>query len=135
MNILIDASVIMAFVIDEPEKDIAIKLTKDATLLAPEVIPYEIGNALTRVYKKHILDELGIIKAYTTYKEIPLKLIEVDIENALRLACKYTIYAYDSYYLETAKRLNIPLLTFDRKMKRIAQDMKLTILEEKNENL
>ncbi|GHU08723.1 twitching motility protein PilT [Spirochaetia bacterium] len=135
MNILIDASVIIAFIIDEPEKEIAIKLTKDAMLLAPEMIPYEIGNALTRVYKRHILDEPGIIRAYNTYKEIPLKLIEVDIENALKIACKYTIYAYDAYYLETAKRLNIPLLTFDGNMKRIAQNMKLTVLEGKNENI
>jgi predicted nucleic acid-binding protein len=135
MNILIDASVIMAFVIDEPEKDVAINLTKDSALLAPEMTPYEIGNALARVYKRHILDEQGIIGAYNTYRKIPIKLVEVNIENALRIACKYTIYAYDAYYLETAKRLNIPLLTFDGNMKRIAQDMKLTILEEKDENI
>ncbi|WP_010261324.1 type II toxin-antitoxin system VapC family toxin [Treponema primitia] len=135
MNIVIDASVIMALIIDEPEKEIAIRLTKDTTLLAPQMIPFEIGNALTRIYKRHILVEDEIIKAYREFKKIPLKTVEVDMENALRIACKYTIYAYDAYYLETAKRLKIPLLTFDANMKRIALEMNLELLEDENENI
>jgi predicted nucleic acid-binding protein len=135
MNIIIDVSVIMAIIIDEPEKEFAIKLTKDISLLAPQMISFEIGNALTRVYKRHILDEKEIIEAYKEYKKIPLKIVEVDMENALNIAYKYTIYAYDAYYLETAKRLKIPLLTFDVNMRRIALEMDLKLLEEENENI
>ena len=40
----------------------------------------------------------------------------------------YKIYAYDAFYLETAKRLNLPLLTFDNGMKRIGIDMGITVL-------
>jgi predicted nucleic acid-binding protein len=37
--------------------------------------------------------------------------------KALKLSCKYNIYAYDAYYLETSYRLNLPLLTVDGQMK------------------
>jgi predicted nucleic acid-binding protein len=135
MNILIDASIIISIVIDEPEKKTAIKLSKDCTLLSLAVMPYEIGNALSRLKKRRILDNEGVIAAHNTYKTIPLKLVEVDIEKALRIACKYNIYAYDAYYLEAATRLKLPLLTFDGNMKQIGKDLKLDIMEEEDENI
>ena len=67
--------------------------------------------------------------AYNEFKKIPLRLLDVNIENALIIACKYVIYAYDAYYLEIAGRLNLPLLTLDEAMKKIALDLKLRILE------
>ena len=38
--------------------------------------------------------------------------VNIDIEEALKIACKYKIYAYDAYYLEAAYRLKLPLITF-----------------------
>jgi predicted nucleic acid-binding protein len=49
--------------------------------------------------------------------------------KALKLSCKYNIYAYDAYYLETAYRLKMPLLTLDGTMKHNGKDMKIDILE------
>jgi predicted nucleic acid-binding protein len=130
MNIIMDASAIIAMVIDEPEKGLIVNLTKDVELLSSEVVPFEIGNALTRLKRRHILNDEKVIEAYTVYKHIPLRLVEVNIEKALKIACQYNIYAYDAYYLELAFRLNLPLLTLDRPMKAIAGKMKLHILEE-----
>jgi predicted nucleic acid-binding protein len=135
MDILVDASVIISIVIDEPEKEKAIKLTKGCTLLSPVMIVYEIGNALSRLNKRRILDVAGIIEAYNVYKQIPLRMVEVDMESALKIACKYNIFAYDAYYLETARRLKLPLLTFDGPMKQIGYKLKLEMVEEKNENI
>ena len=49
MNVLLDASALMAIVLNEPNKDTIITLTKNATLLSPEVISFEIGNALANL--------------------------------------------------------------------------------------
>jgi len=130
MDILIDASALMPVLINEPEKSHIIHLTRNCNLLAPSLLPYEIGNALTRLKKRRILDNKEIITAYNDFKKIPLRLLHPDIENALLIACKYVIYAYDAYYLEIAMRLNLPLLTLDRRMKKVALDLKLRILEE-----
>ena len=129
MKVLIDASAIMPILVDEPEKKYIVNATKNCDLLAPSMLPYEIGNALTRLKKRQILNEKQIIAVYDDFKKIPLHLLDVDIENALKIAVKYAIYAYDAYYLETASRLNLTLLTLDESMKKIALDLKLKILE------
>ena len=130
MNILIDTSALMPIFINEPEKEHIVNLTRNCELLAPSVLPYEIGNALTRLKRRQILNEKQVFEAYGVFMKVPLRLMEVDIENALAIACKYDIYAYDAYYLEIACRLNLPLLTLDEPMKRIAFDLGLKILEE-----
>ena len=135
MNVLIDASALMPVLIDEPDKEYIFSATTDCELVAPSVLPYEIGNALTRLKRREILNDKQIIAAYNNFLKIPLRLLDVDIENALRLACKYNIYAYDAYYLEMACRLNLPLLTLDIPMKKIAIDLNLKILEEKDESI
>ena len=135
MDILIDASAIMPVLIDEPEKSHIVNLTKNCNLMAPSILPHEIGNALTRLKKRHILNGQEVIMAFSDFKKIPLRLLDTDIENALKIACKYKIYAYDAYYLELAIRLNLPLLTLDAPMKKVARDLKLRIWEEQNEDI
>ena len=125
MEVILDASAIMAIILNEPNKDNVIELTKNAILLAPEVISFEIGNALINLYLKHKITENGLIAAYKSYASIPMRIIEVDVQKALRIACKYGIYAYDAYYLEIASRHNLPLISFDRLMKKVGIDLKI----------
>jgi predicted nucleic acid-binding protein len=93
------------------------------------MISFEIGNALSRMYKRHRLNEEQIIKSYELFESLPIRLVKVDITKALKLSCKYNIYAYDAYYLETAYRLKLTLLTLDRPMKNNGKGMKIDILE------
>jgi len=125
----LDASAIMAVILNEPNKAKVIKLTENAVLLSPEVISFEIGNALVNLLKKRKITEEKLLEAYRTYISIPIRNIKVDIEKALRIACKYNIYAYDAYYLEAAYRLKLPLITFDELMKKIGLDMKIDVME------
>jgi predicted nucleic acid-binding protein len=135
MNVLIDASALMPILINEPEKEYIVSTTRNCELLAPSMLPYEIGNALTRLKKRNILNEKQIITAYNDFQKIPLRLLDVNIEIALGIACIYSIYAYDAYYLEAACRLRLPLLTLDVPMKRIAKDLNLRVLGDKNESI
>jgi predicted nucleic acid-binding protein len=64
------------------------------------------------------------------FKKIPVKTI--DIEKALEIAWDLKIYAYDACYLEAAKSLNLPLLTFDGNMIKVGKELGLTILGGKN---
>ncbi|MDR3144805.1 MAG: type II toxin-antitoxin system VapC family toxin [Treponema sp.] len=136
MDVLLDASAIMAVILNEPNKDVVIKLTKGLTLLSPEIISYEIGNALISLYKRHKLKENAVIEAYKSFKKIPIRTLAVGMEKALEIACKYKVYAYDAYYLEAAKRLNLSLITFDIPMQNAALAMNITVLmEEQNESI
>jgi len=129
MDILLDASAIMAVILNEPNRDKVINQTENAILLSPEVISFEIGNALINLYKKHKITEEKLLEAYKSYASIPIRIIKVDIEKALKIACKYKIYAYDAYYLEIAHRLKLPLITFDELMKKVGLDLKINVLE------
>ena len=57
-----------------------------------------------------------------------IKLLDIDIKKSLEIAFDYKIYAYDAIYLETVKRLRLPLLTFDKGMGKIGQEIGITIL-------
>jgi len=128
MEILIDACVIMAVIVKEPERDLVIQLTKDAVMVSPGMVSYEIANALTKMIKKKVIGKESMVNAFGYFKKIPLKTIETDIEKALEIACDFNIYAYDACYLEAAKRLNIPLFTFDDNMKKVAKELGIKII-------
>jgi len=68
---------------------------------------------------------LNLIK---NFKLIPMKLIEIDLEKALQIAWQNNLYAYDAFYLEVAKRLRLPLITFDTVMGKIGKTLGLNIL-------
>jgi predicted nucleic acid-binding protein len=128
MEILIDACVIMAVIVKEPERDLVIQLTKDAVMVSPDMVSYEIANALTKMIKKNVIGKESMVNAFRYFKKIPLKTIEIDIEKALEIACDFKIYAYDACYLEAAKRLNIPLFTFDDNMKKAGKELGIKII-------
>jgi len=129
MSILLDACVILAVLLEEPEKDLVLKSTKNSILVVPNVIDFEIGNALSKLYKRNIISEKDVYEAFLVYKQIPLQVKTVDMYNSMRIFCTYSIYAYDAYYLELASRINIPLMTFDSNMKTVAKELKINILE------
>ena len=55
MEIVLDASAIIAVIADEPESQIVIDYTKNSTIVSPITISYEIANALTRMIKKKVI--------------------------------------------------------------------------------
>ena len=110
-------------------------MTEGRELVAPEMISFEIGNALSRMYKRHRLKGEQIIQSYGLFESLPLRLVKVDMAAALKLSCNYNIYAYDAYYLEAAYRLRLPLLTLDGPMKNTGKDMHIAVLEVSNEGI
>jgi predicted nucleic acid-binding protein len=128
MEMILDASAIMAVIIKEPERDLVIQLTKNTVIVSPNMVSYEVANGLTKMIKKKVIEKDRMINAYKYFKKIPVKTIEVDIVRALEIAWEYKIYAYDACYLESADRLKLPLLTFDGNMTRIGKELGITIL-------
>jgi len=60
---------------------------------------------------------------------IPVRLMSVDINQALQLAIDFNIYAYDAYFLQCAIDHSCPLLTLDKGMKKVAKQINIKILE------
>jgi predicted nucleic acid-binding protein len=133
MEILLDASAIIAVIADEPEAQIVINCTQNATIVSPNIISCEIANALTRMIKKNVIvSEEQMINLVKNFKLIPIKMVNIDLEKTLEIAWHYKIYAYDAFYLEVAKRLQLPLVTFDSGMRKVAKELGIDVLGGQN---
>ncbi len=129
MKIVADTNTFLAVALDEPERPAIIALTKRHALIAPEILPYEAGNALTSLFKRSVLSHEEVQSAWSAIQAIAVELQPVDIPSALNLAIQHNLYAYDAYFLECALKLRIPLLTLDKEMKRVAKALSIQILE------
>jgi len=129
MKIIADTNTFLAVALEEPEKTQIIHLTVGHDLVAPEVLPFEIGNALTAMMKKRTLEADELTSAWDMVQAIPVELRRIDIRSALEIASRFNIYAYDAYFIECAISLRCPLLTLDRRMKIVGRNVGIHILE------
>jgi len=129
MKIVADTNIFIAVALNEPEKEVAISLTEGHDLIAPDVLPFEIGNALTAMVKRKSLLADEVLLAWNSITQIPVDLRRTNIVAALRIALDYNIYAYDAYFLECALSWHSPLLTFDLPTREIARKIGIKILE------
>jgi predicted nucleic acid-binding protein len=129
MDIVIDTSALIAVIVGEPERAKIIEITIGNTLIGPGSIPWEIGNAFSAMFKQDRLTLDEAKKGISIFDTIPLRYVEPDFFNALKLSKKVNMYAYDAYFLDCAVRYKAPLLTLDRKLKVAAQNINIEVLE------
>lgn len=116
MDVVIDASALLAVLLNEPERQIIIESTKGASLVAPSSLVYEIGNALSALMRRRSITIAESVAAYHAFARIPVRLIEPDMQAALLVSGEENIYAYDAYFIACAERLGLPLLTLDKRL-------------------
>lgn len=63
MELVIDTSVIIAVLVNEPSKKKLIELTVGADLLAPESVHFEIGNAFSAMLKRNRIALPQVVQA------------------------------------------------------------------------
>jgi len=129
MRIIADTNIFLAVALNEPEKKEIIRLSAGYELIAPEILFFEIGNALSAMVKRGRLNAEEGMMAYDDIQKIPVGLLNIDIRSALRLAALHNIFAYDAYFLECAAAYRCPLLTLDVAMQRVAKDLNIQLLE------
>ncbi len=129
MDIVIDASAILAVIIDEPERDRVVEMTTGHNLVGPGSIPWEIGNAFSSMLKQHRLSLEDAQRGLTIFQSVPIRYLTVDLANAVSIASANNMYAYDAYFLDCALRHASPLLTLDRPLRRAAEKIGVRVLE------
>ena len=129
MDIVIDASVILAVIVGEPERDRIVDLTSGHNLVGPGSIPWEIGNAFSSMLKQHRVDLDEVRQGLSIFQSIAIRYLAVDLQNALSIAHSTNMYAYDAYFLDCAARHAAPLMTLDRSLRRAADKLGLHVLE------
>ena len=126
---LIHTSAFLAVALEEASRDRIIELTYGYDLISPDVLPFEVGNALSSLLRKGVLKAGTATGIWDIIADIPVELKAVDIRSAIALADKHRIYAYDAYFLECAHHWRSPLLTLDRKLARLAESIGIDVME------
>jgi predicted nucleic acid-binding protein len=129
MEIVIDASVLIAVITNEDEKEKLIQLTAGAELIAPLSVHWEIGNAFSSLLKRKRLTIKEVLAAVDIYLQIPVRFVEVELTESLELANEMSLYAYDAYLLRCAAKYRLPLITLDARLAEAARKKKIQVLE------
>ncbi|MBM3127251.1 MAG: type II toxin-antitoxin system VapC family toxin [Chloroflexi bacterium] len=129
MRIVVDASVIVAVIANEPEKSALIELTQGADLIAPNSIHWEIGNALSAMLKRKRITLDQARQAVRAYEEIPIEFVDIEMDQSIQIADALGIYAYDAYLIQCALKHRCPLLSLDQNLIRNAQHEQAQVLE------
>lgn len=129
MNLVVDTSVIMAVLLNEHSKAKLIQVTRGKVLIVPPSLHWEIGNALSALYKRRKITTNQFADILASYRKIALTMSEVDLLESVIIAAKHNIYAYDAYFLECALRMRAPLLTLDDELKKTAEKIGIETVE------
>ena len=131
MEIVIDTSAILAVLGLEPERAELIRLTKGATLVAPSSVHWEVGNAMSAMFKRRAIELADALRMVDAYAGIPIRLMDMTLSQAVELSHKLNIYAYDAYVIGYALNQRAPILSVDSVLNERARSLDVEVIEVK----
>jgi predicted nucleic acid-binding protein len=127
--IVVDTSIVIAVAANEPLKSRLVEVTRGEELIAPATLPWEIGNAVSAMFKrKRATLEQGLALV-AQYRRIPIRLVEVPLQETLELAATLKIYAYDAYVIQCARQTGFDILSLDAGLCSAARQAGVAVLE------
>lgn len=113
---VVDASALAAVLFSEPAADFIVEQMGGATLAAPTIIEYEVGNTCWKKCRRYPEQATGLRAAFKAMREMHLQLHDVDADGVLALAESAGITYYDASYLWLANLLAVPLISLDQRL-------------------
>jgi predicted nucleic acid-binding protein len=129
VDVVVDASVIIAVIANEPQRDTLVELTRGNDLIAPQSVHWEIGNAFSAMLKRNRITLEQALAGIRIYGKVPIRFVDVELEESLRMADALGIYAYDAYLIRCALKYSSPLISLDKDLIRFARRMKARVVE------
>ena len=102
MKIIADTNTFLAVALNEPEKDLIIRLTESCDLVSPEVLPFEIGNALKAMLKKGSLQADEVASSWEIVQHIPVGLRRINIKSEIYLCLSILLLPQCQYIYTTS---------------------------------
>ncbi len=129
MYITIDTSALIVVIGNENSKEKIVETTIGCSLYAPASVHWEIGNTFSAMFKRRKSSIEQAKLALEAYREIPIKFVDVLLEQTLEICNKLNIYAYDAYLIQCALKTNTSLLTLDNRLLTAAEKLGVKALE------
>lgn len=122
-RVLIDASVAVPWFAAEPGTNDALRLLRSpVSLFAPDFMAIEIANALWKKSRRGDVPRSDVLEALSTLRTVGIQWLDTApaIASAARLALDIGHPVYDCLYLVLAQAHDVPLATFDDRLRRAA---------------
>ena len=117
--VVVDCSALVGLLFHEEWEALAAEKIHGRTLHAPFLLQIEIASVALKKQRKGFSDI--VTDGLAQYAYLDINLYRVEPQDALALALRYNLSAYDAAYLWLAAELKAPLATFDEKLGRAAQ--------------
>jgi predicted nucleic acid-binding protein len=117
---VVDASLIAALLFAEAGQSDARERLARCQPVAPGLLPYEMANVAVNKLRRG-LAEAAVRASLADLHALGIELHPIDATEALNIAARHGLTAYDAAYLALAAHLRCPLYTFDRRLAEAAQ--------------
>jgi len=118
MRFVVDASVAVKWLVEEPDSDAALELAESGEELhAPRLMASEVANALWRKARLGQIERADASAALAWAPDMPVRWNDDETvsADAVRLALALDHPVYDCMYLALAHRIGAVVLTADRR--------------------
>lgn len=78
--------------------------------------------------EKGRLTDREALKAFNISQSIPVRLVPIRIHDALKVAIKFNIYAYDAFYMQCCLEARLPLISLDKHMCEVAKSLSIKVV-------
>ena len=121
MSFVVDASVIVKWVLSEPDSEAALKLG-NWSLFAPELLDAECASVLWKAARHGVLSHEAAAEALAVIGEAAIERLPLGVllPGAMQHALRLDHPIYDCLYLEAASWMRLPLVTVDRRLRRLS---------------
>lgn len=115
-RLVVDASLLAALLFGEADAPQATAMLEGRALCAPALVGLELANVGMNKIRRGLIGIDDASAAIAEIDSLDVERFEVEPRDALVLAVRYRLSAYDAAYLWLAEHLEVPLATFDARL-------------------
>jgi predicted nucleic acid-binding protein len=120
---VVDASALAAVLFGEPGSDEVARRLEGRALVAPALLRFELANICWKKARRHPDERKRILAAHTLADGLEIHEVEVRFADVVELADRENLTAYDASYLWLSQVLDLELVTLDRALSRVAENL------------
>lgn len=120
---VLDSSAVAAILFGESEAASIVAALQQDSLITCALLPFEVANVCLRKIRRYPAQRREIISAYECLAQMELEILDVDMDQAISLADRTGLTAYDAAYLFLALSCSAGLVTLDSRLLRAYQSL------------
>ncbi len=124
MTLVVDASAVAAVLFSEANGATIRAHVRGESLLAPQLIDYELANICWKRIRREPLAGQGLLTMLASLDSLGIRRVAVPATEIVALAVQTGLTAYDASYLWLAMSRDVELVTLDDKLARVNQQMR-----------